>query len=144
MPEASPKPMAGNVPAMPVRADRRGQSPWLSCCLQLAGGRDLSAPGPELEDRLDAEAATEAFLEHEFDRMSSWQRLRESELEERRDASGLGGSTMWITAEEMRQIHDEIWPILERYTERVEDPSLRPPDARAARVLFFTGVSPRR
>jgi hypothetical protein len=62
-------------------------------------------------------AATEAFLEHEFDRMRSWQRLRESELEEWRDASGLGGSTMWITAEEMRQIHDEIWPILERYTE---------------------------
>jgi len=99
---------------------------------------------PELEDRLDAEAATEAFLEHEFDRMRSWQRLRESELEEWRDASGLGGSTMWITAEEMRQIHDEIWPILECYPERVEDPSRRPPDARAARVFFFTGVSPRR
>jgi hypothetical protein len=84
-----------------------------------------------------------AFLEHEFDRMRSWQRLRESELEER-DASGLGGSTMWITAEEMRQIHDEIWPILEFHTERVEDPSRPPPDARATRVFFFTGVSPRR
>jgi hypothetical protein len=70
--------------------------------------------------------------------------LRESELEKWRDASGLGGSTMWITAEEMRQIHDEIWPILERYTEGVEDPSRRPPDARAARVFFFTGGSPRR
>jgi hypothetical protein len=31
--------------------------------------QDLSAPGPELKDRLDADAATEAFLEHEFDRM---------------------------------------------------------------------------
>jgi hypothetical protein len=76
--------------------------------------------------------------------MLSYQRLRESELEEWRDASGLGGSTMWITAEEMRQIHDEIWPILECCAARVEDPSLRPPDARAARVFFFTGVSPRR
>jgi hypothetical protein len=28
---------------------------------------------------------------------------------------------MWITAEEMRQIHDEIWPILECYVARVED-----------------------
>jgi hypothetical protein len=51
---------------------------------------------------------------------------------------------MWITAEEMRQINDEVWPILERYAERVEDPSLRPPDVRAARVFFYTGVSPRR
>jgi hypothetical protein len=51
---------------------------------------------------------------------------------------------MWITAEEMRQVHDEIWSILGRYSDRVEDPSPRPPDARAARVFFFTGVSPRR
>ena len=61
-----------------------------------------------------------------------------------RIAASLGGSTMWITAEEMRQIHDEIWRILERYTVRVADPSLRPPDARAARVFFFTGVTSRR
>jgi hypothetical protein len=51
---------------------------------------------------------------------------------------------MWITTEEMRQIPDESWPILERYAERVEDPSLRLPDVRAARVFFFTGVRPRR
>ena len=70
--------------------------------------------------------------------------LPRSHKEEWRDASGLGGSTMWITAEEMRQIHDEIWRILERYTQRVADPSLRPPDTRAARVFFFTGVSLRR
>jgi hypothetical protein len=44
----------------------------------------------------------------------------------------------------MRQIHDAIWLSLEFYTERVEDLSRRPPDARAARVFFFTGVSPRR
>ncbi|WP_300604248.1 hypothetical protein [Trebonia sp.] len=51
---------------------------------------------------------------------------------------------MWIIAEEMRWVRDEIWPIPERYTGRVEDPSLWPPDARAARVFFFTGVSPHR
>jgi hypothetical protein len=43
-----------------------------------------------------------------------------------------------------RQIHDEIWPMLERYTNRVEDPLRRPPDPRAARLFFFTGVSRRR
>jgi hypothetical protein len=44
----------------------------------------------------------------------------------------------------MRQIHDEISPILERYAEQVEDRSLRPRDVRAARVFCFTGVSARR
>jgi hypothetical protein len=51
---------------------------------------------------------------------------------------------MRITAEELRQIRDEIWPVLRRYSERVEDPSQWPPDARAARVFLVTGVSPRR
>jgi hypothetical protein len=44
----------------------------------------------------------------------------------------------------MRQIHDEMWPILERYAERVEDPSRRSPDARAVPVFSFTGISSRR
>jgi hypothetical protein len=45
---------------------------------------------------------------------------------------------------DLRHIHDEIWPILERYPERVEDPSLRPIDACRARVFFLAGVGPRR
>jgi len=48
---------------------------------------------------------------------------------------------VWISTEEMRQIHDEIWPILERYTEPVQDPSRWPPNVPNARVFFFTGVS---
>ena len=72
------------------------------------------------------------------------QLLRTVKPQEWRDASGLGGSAMRVTAEEMRQIHDEIWPILECYRDRVEDPAPQSPDVRAARVFFFAGVSPRR
>jgi hypothetical protein len=62
-----------------------------------------------------------------------------------RDASGLGGSAMRVSAEEMRQIHDQIWPILGCYRERVGDPVPQSPDVRAARVFFFfAGVSPGR
>jgi hypothetical protein len=105
--------------------------------------QDLSAPGPELEDRLAAEAAAEAFLEHEFGRLRAWRQLWETEPPEWRDASGIGGSTMWVTAEELQQIRDEIMPILQRYSERSQDPGLRPSGARAARVFFYTAVSPR-
>jgi hypothetical protein len=115
------------------------EKPWRS----VSARQDLSAPGPELEDQLASEAATEAFLEHEFDRLRTWWHLRETEPPEWRDATGVGGSTMWVTAEELRQIHDEITPILRRYTERSEDPALRPSGARAARVFFCTAVSPR-
>ena len=114
------------------------EKPWRS----IGTRQELSAPGPELEDRLAAEAATEAFLEHEFDRLRRWQRLRDTELPAWRDATGLGGATMWVTAGELQEIHDEIWPILVRYAERSADPSLRPSGARAARVFVSTAVSP--
>jgi Helix-turn-helix domain len=67
------------------------EKPWRS----IDARQELSAPGPELEDRLAAEAATEAFLEHEFDRLRAWQRLRDTEPSQWRNATGLGGSTMW-------------------------------------------------
>lgn len=114
------------------------EKPWRS----IDTRQELSAPGPELEDQLAAEAATEAFLEHEFDRLRTWQRLRDTEPPAWRDATGLGGATMWVTAGELQQIHDEIWPILVRYAERSADPSLRPSGARAARVFVSTAVSP--
>ena len=115
------------------------EKPWRSVSLT----QDLSAPGPELADQLAAEAATEAFLEHEFDRLRTWWHRRETEPADWQDATGVGGSSMWVTAEELRQIRDEIMPILRRYTERSQDPALRPPSARAARVFFYTAVSPR-
>jgi hypothetical protein len=114
------------------------EKPWRSVSLR----QDLSAPGPELEDKLASEAATEAFLEHEFDRLRAWHRQRDTEPQEWRDATGLNGVTMWVTAQELKQIRDEITPILQRYTERSEDPSLRPDGARVARGFFYTAVSP--
>src|SRR3984885_3140924 len=54
------------------------EKPWRSVSARQA----LSAPGRELEDRLASEAATEAFLEHEFDRLRTWRRLQESDAAE--------------------------------------------------------------
>jgi hypothetical protein len=98
---------------------------------------------PSFKDRLDADAATEAFLEHECDRM-----LLAALAGER--AGGAAGRVRPRRLhhvdhrEEMRQIHDEIWPILECYPDRVDDPSPQSPDVRAARVFFFICVSPGR
>jgi hypothetical protein len=114
------------------------EKPWRS----ISTRQDMSPPGPELADRLASEAATEAFLEHEFDRLRGWWRLRDAEPEDWRKATGLGGVTTWVTAEELQQMQDEIRSVLERYTDRSDDPSLRPSGSRAARAFFFTAVSP--
>lgn len=115
------------------------ERPWRSISLR----QDLSAPGPELKDRLDAEAATEAFLEHEFDRMHSWQRLQESELQEWWDASASAAPPPGSpprrcdrsTTRSGRSWSATLSGWRTRRCGRL---------ARAARVFFFTGVSPRR
>jgi hypothetical protein len=115
------------------------EKPWRAAGLR----QDLAAPGPDLEDQLASEAATEAFAEHEFARLRAWRRRLAAEPADWQEASGLGGSTMWVSAAELEQIQDEMLAILNRYTERSEDPPLRPAAARASRVFFFTAVSPR-
>jgi hypothetical protein len=114
------------------------EKPWRS----LERTQDLSARGPELEDELASEAAIETFLNHEFERIKARHRLRASEPAEWRNASRLGGSSMWVTATELQAITDALIPLLHRYEERAEDPSQRPPDAREARVFFSTSVQP--
>ena len=114
------------------------EKPWRHTDLR----QDLSAPGQDLEDELASEAATEAFLEHEFARLRTWRRRLDAGPGEWQQASGLGGSTMWVSAAELGQIKDEMMAILHRYTERSQDPALRPAAARMSRVFFYTAVSP--
>lgn len=116
------------------------EKPWRIASLH----QDLSAPGPDLDDELASEAATEAFLEHEFARLRAWRRRLGTEPAEWKRASGLGGSVMWVNAAELEQLKGEMMAILDRYLERWDDPAQRPADARLSRVFFYTAVSPRR
>jgi hypothetical protein len=116
------------------------ERPWR----EIDQTQDLSAASPELEDQLASEAAFEAFLDHEFEQMKARLRAQASEPEEWAMASASGGSTMWVTADELAAIKDEMMALLLRHTERSTDPSLRPAGARHARVFFSTTVRPSR
>jgi hypothetical protein len=102
----------------------------------------LSCDGTSLEAELAAEAATEAFLDHEFARAKDRLRRRDHEPAEWRDASGMLGSTVYVTADELREISDQLTRIAVRYRDRQEDPALRPEGARLARVFAMTSVAP--
>jgi len=104
--------------------------------------QDLSPPGPGVDDQLASEAATEAFLEAEVDQIKARQRRKGTEPPEWAAATALGGSTMWLTAEELREIKDELLAMLRRYQERSDDPRLRPDGARPSRLFFSTSVRP--
>lgn len=104
--------------------------------------QDLSAGVNDMNDELVAQAASDAFLDHELERMKN--RLRSVSLEttEWRAASAAGGSTIYVTAAELREIKDEIMATLLRYETRQLDRARWPTDARRSRVFFSTSVDP--
>lgn len=102
----------------------------------------ISTEGLDESGALAAEEATEVFLDHELARMKH--RLRRHGLEppEWREASLISGTTLWVTAGELREIRDQLVEIAARYDERAADPGLRPPGAREARIFTVTSVAP--
>src|SRR5580700_6140922 len=81
------------VPDQPGR-----EKPWrLTSRLQ-----DLAPAGLDLAGQLAAEAAAEAFLDHEIVRLKDRLRRMSREPEEWRDASGILGATTWMTPAELR------------------------------------------
>jgi hypothetical protein len=116
------------------------ERPWR----EIDERQNLSPASAELEDQLASEAAFETFLDHEFEQMKARLRAQGTEPEEWARASASGGSTMWVTADELAVIKDEMMALLLRHHERSRDPSLRPDGARHARVFFSTSGRPGR
>jgi hypothetical protein len=114
------------------------EKPWRL----ISTRQSLSSANLDAEGALAAEAATEAFLDHELVRMK--QRLRRLALEPEawREASTFSGVSTWMTSDELRAVSEELARVLERHADREGDPDLRPPDAREVRVFVVTSVAP--
>jgi hypothetical protein len=126
----------GYVEQVPHRTGR--EKPW-----RLTSTRqDLSAPASGADGELAAQAAGEAFLDHELERMKVRLRSLSHESPEWRDACSAGGSMMFVTAQELREIKDELMSVLLRFEDRQTNPELRPTNARRGRIFFSAYVDP--
>ncbi len=126
----------GYIELVPGRAGK--EKPWrLASRDQNLDPSDLDAEGA-----LAAEAAAEAFLDHEFARMK--QRLSRYALEPEpwRKATLVMGATTWMTAEELRDVTDQLKRLLVTHEERAADPASRPSGAREVRLFTTTTVAP--
>jgi hypothetical protein len=126
----------GYIELVPGQAGR--EKPWRLTSYH----QDLSSEGLSVEGELAAEAAIEAFLDHELARTKDRLRRRRLEPAEWREASKMLGSTMYVTAGELRQISQQLALIAQRHSDRLTDPGRRPVGAREARVFFATSVAP--
>jgi hypothetical protein len=88
-----------------------------------------------------ATKAADTFLDHEFARLRDRRRTLSSEPKRWREASLIGGSTLWVTLHDLAAIKREILELFHRYDERAE-PSNRPDGVRLARVFAASTVMP--
>jgi hypothetical protein len=126
----------GYIELVPGQAGK--EKPWRLVSRQ----QNLDPSDLDTEGTLAAEAAAEAFLDHELARIK--QRLRHLSLEPEpwRTASLLIGNTTWMTADELRGITDQLKQLATTHEERAADPASRPPGAREVRLLVVTSVAP--
>ena len=73
---------------------------------------------------------TEAVAQRYFANLTRWLEARAAEDEEWQRAAFLGDRFMWVTADELVEIEENVLAMTDKYLERQERPELRPPGAR--------------
>lgn len=104
--------------------------------------QSLSSEGLDLEGKLAAEAASDAFLDHEFEAMRARIKRRDAEPQEWRKPTGFTAGTVYLTLDEAQQIHDKIIGIIDEYIDRSDKPELRPEGARLVRLFSSMFLNP--
>jgi hypothetical protein len=116
------------------------EKPW-----QLVSrDQSFTSDGMDLEGKLAAEAATEAFLDYEVDAMRDRMKRRDTAPEEWRGPTGITATTMYMTLDEAKKIREQLDKLLDTYDERWDKPELRPEGARQMRVFLSAFLTPER
>ena len=91
------------------------------------------ADTPELAD---AAGAFERFvLGRWVERLEDWLERRRTDPPEWQEAAALGDSLLFLTVDELARLRDALQALADPYLERIEQPDLRPPDARPVTFL---------
>jgi DNA-binding transcriptional ArsR family regulator len=108
--------------------------PWrlTSVGMQFATAHD----DPETE--VAAGALVRMLRERQFGRYRTWLETNRTFPREWRDAAGSSESIIYLTAEELEELSQEVLGlVLPRFRERLTDPARRPPDAVPVEILML-------
>lgn len=116
----------GFVEEAPAGPDRRERL-WRLTDIE----QSWSSTGPDpVVEQLDR-----VFVQREADRMLGWIG-RAGEPKDWRDAAFVGGATVPVSPDELRDIRARLAAVLEPYVERLADPAKRPEGTRFVRVVI--------
>jgi Helix-turn-helix domain len=106
--------------------------------------QSFTSEGMDLEGKLAAEAAGDAFLDYEIDAMRERMKRRDGEPEAWREPTGMSATTMYVTLEEATELRAELHKLMDKYEERWTKPELRPDGARQMRLFMSLFLNPER
>jgi DNA-binding transcriptional ArsR family regulator len=112
------------------------EKPWRAVSYRQA----VDASVLDDDGRRAALAFEHAFVEWEASRVR--ERLSRPAPDGWEGTQTSSGSTTWMTREELDRLNADLAALLLRYTDRLDDPSLRPAGGRFVRVYAATTVLP--
>lgn len=104
--------------------------PWKAVAESLSWGDDA-------EDDTSASALHDITIEREIQRLRAALASTGRETQPWRDATEVYQSRLWLTAEEAKEIGEQIRQLFLTKAEERQDPSNRPPDARVMALMAW-------
>lgn len=109
--------------------------PWR----MVSRGVDIANTHDDPETELAATALAHLIRERQLDRYRTWEETKASYPRRWRDAANHSQLVFYATAEELKQLNDELLAFLRpRFLDRSDDPSLRPPGAVPVEMDLFS------
>lgn len=118
-----------------VPSDDGRNRPWRAVSQGLEWGEDADNGGAGQAAQVAADALTDVFLDREVQRLRAVRAGQQTEPADWRKATGLMQTQVWLTAEEARETKRQLEQLMTAYTDRGQDPELRPPDARLVSMV---------
>lgn len=113
-------------------ADAR-EKPWRATALATQWGHESGDPSTQAaEDHLNA-----MVMRRYYERAMQWLERRDQEPPEWRVVTGPGDVLLFLTAEELGEVHQRMEDAVAEFRPRQSDPSLRPPGARAVIIAQY-------
>jgi hypothetical protein len=122
----------------PAEGGKGRERPWRLASVDVRWSDEGAAP----ELAAAADELTTLLLERDLALLERYLRTRTSVSPEWRQAATATHGTVYVTAEELAELGRELIALRERFAERLVDPKLRPPDARAVRLVGLAIPSP--
>jgi predicted ArsR family transcriptional regulator len=100
-------------------------------------GMHFSGGDAGAEATVAARGLERLLLERYVSRVQRFLDTRAAYSRQWRDATGASEFILHVSANELREVTNEISAVLDRFTERLEDATLRPSDSSPVEVLLF-------